>query len=197
MASDQLTLNREVQRKLIHIFFSVIPIGYWLGWDRNIILGLCLFLAVGFLVADILRIKFALARRYFVFIFSKLLREDELEKDLTGATYLFWGMSATVFLFFKEAAVPALLFVTFADPVAAIVGKRFGKHRVFNKTVEGFEGFFLTAVLIVVAFSPFGFWGFVIALLAALLELFPLKLNDNLIIPIVSGFLFNLIQWVK
>ncbi len=192
MGADRLAFNREVQRKLIHILFTAIPLIYWLGWDKTIILSVCVFLAAGFLTADLLRMKFPLAKRYFLIIFLKLLREDEIKKDLTGATYLFLGMSATVFLFSKEAAVPALFFATLADPVAALAGKSFGRHRVFNKTVEGFEGFFFTALMIVLIFTDFGFWGLSVALIAAFIELLPLSLSDNLLIPVLSGILFSL-----
>jgi len=189
--SDRLPLLKEIQRKLIHLSACVIPTAYYLGIEREYILIICGVLSGGFLFADILRLNFALAQRYFLRIFSKLLREKEISENLTGASFLFAGMMLTVLLFHKEAAIPALFIVTLADPMAALIGKRFGRHKLLGKTLEGSFGFFITASAVMIIFTGYGWLGIAVALLAALVEIVPLKLNDNILIPVISGFLLS------
>jgi len=188
--SDRLNLRLEIQRKAIHMAASVIPLAYLSGVPEQVILYMLLFLSVGFLAADLLRMKFALAEKYFLIVFSALLREKELKKQITGATFLLWGMTAAVFLFPKEAAVPAMLFISLADPAAAIAGKAFGKEAFYGKTIEGLLGFYLTASAVVLIFTDYSWAGLLIALASAVLEFLPLGINDNFLIPVVSGYLF-------
>jgi len=186
----KLSLNREVQRKLIHISVSIIPIAYHLGIPKNTIIAACAVLAAGFLTADILRINFSLARRYFLKVFSALLREGEKENKLTGASYLFIGTFAVVYLFPIEAAVPAVLFAALADPVAAVIGKRFGSKEFFGKTIEGAAGFFVSATAVILVFTEFGWAGIGIALMSTVLEFLPIPVDDNLLIPLAAGTFF-------
>ena len=188
-----LTLNKEVQRKFIHLAMAVIPFAYYYGLSKDIVIFICAFLSAGFLAADILRMNFALARKYFLRIFSVLLRADEKKQTLTGATFLFLGMLAAVILFPKEAAVPALLIVCLADPAAALAGKRFGGRIIFGKTLQGAFGFFVTASVIILFFTNYAWSGLAVALLTAVLEFLPVPLNDNLTIPIAAGFLLMLL----
>jgi len=135
--NDSLHFKEELLRKSIHFATSIIPLAYYFGTSKQTILFISIFLSIGFLTADVLRMNFDLARKYFLIVFSKLLREDEQERRFTGASWLFVGMTAAFYLFPKEAAVPAVLFLTLADPVAAIAGKRFGSDFFFGKSSKG------------------------------------------------------------
>jgi dolichol kinase len=192
--TPKLSLNREVQRKFIHISVSIIPLAYYFGTSKDIILAVSAVLAAGFLTADILRLNFSLARRYFLKVFSSLLRDGEKEKKLTGASYLFLGTFAAVYLFPIEAAVPAVLFAALADPMAAIIGKRFGKKEFFGKTIEGALGFFLTASAVVLIFTDYNWTGLGIALFCAVLEFLAVQVDDNLLIPFAAGYLLMVLK---
>ena len=188
---DALNLKEEFLRKSIHIITSIIPLIYFWGFEKRLVLIISIILSVGFLTVDILRMNFDLARKYFLLIFSKLLRENEVKRRLTGATYLFIGMTGTFLLFNKEVAVPAVLLLTLADPAAAIVGKYFGNEPLLgSKTWQGSLAFLGTGILIVVFFSKFALVGFGIALATTILELLPLPVNDNILIPAFAGILF-------
>ncbi len=187
--NDTLRLKEELLRKSIHFATSIIPIVYYFGVSQKVILFISLFLAAGFLTADILRMNFDLARRWFLIVFSRLLREDEQTRRFTGATWLFVGMSATFYLFPKEAAVPAVLFLTLADPVAAIAGKKYGSDYFYGKSIEGSLGFYLTASAIILIFTDYSWLGLGTALGAALVEFLPIGINDNILIPLFSGYI--------
>ncbi len=191
---EKLNIKQELIRKTIHLSTSVIPILYFYGVAWEHIFFVCVFLSTGFLIADLLRINFALAGQYFLLIFSRLLRRNERAKELTGATYLFISMMVTVYFFPREAAIPAMMFATLADPVAALTGRKFGSKPFRGKTLEGLAGFFISASAIVVFMTDFSYAGVAIALLAAIIEFLPLKINDNVLVPVSSAILFTLIQ---
>ncbi len=187
--NEQLRLKEELLRKSIHLVTSVIPLCYYFGASRQTILFVGLFLTIGFLTADILRMNFDLARKYFLIVFSRLLREDEQKRRFTGASWLFLGMTATFYLFPKEAAIPAVLFLTLADPVAAIAGKKFGSDFFFEKSIEGSLGFYLTASAVILVFTDYSWLGIGTALGAAVVEFLPIGINDNILIPLFTGYI--------
>lgn len=195
---DRLNLSREVQRKSLHILTSIIPLGYYFyrSVTREQIIVLCVFLTIGFLLVDLLRFFSGIVRTWFIRIFSRLLRPPELNRNLTGATYLFMGLSLAVILFQREVAIPAMLFITLADPFAAVAGKTMPLKIIWTKSLGGFIAFFLVATACVLAVTDFGLNGITVAFLAAVVEILPLKLNDNITIPLVSGYLFIISQMI-
>ncbi len=190
--SQTLPMARLVQRKAIHFATTLIPLYYYFTHDTLLVKWLTLFLAVGFLIADLLRLKFALARKIFLNIFGSMLKDTESLKRLTGATMLFIGMAATVFLFKERQAVPALLMVCLADPLAGIIGQWRGKSVFWEKTLEGSAAFYLTAAAIILIFTDYSWWGLVVSLMVTLLELLPLPLDDNLLIPVAAAYLLSI-----
>lgn len=193
--SDQLAVGREIHRKAIHLVTTIIPLAYIsILPKKEHIFIVCVSMTIGFLSADLLRIFSKTAERYFLKIFSMLLREGEINHQLTGATYLFIGLTLAVFLFPKEIAIVVMMFLTIADPVAAITGKTFPVKKIFNKSVGGFLAFFLCAVIIISIQSGFTFIGLIVAIIAAVVELLPVRINDNITIPVVSGYMFILLR---
>ena len=189
---DSLSFGREVARKTIHFSTSIIAILYYY-FDKTFILSLSLFLASGFLFVDLLRIFSAQIEKYFHIVFSSLLRQRELHNDLTGATYLFAGISLTVLLFDRNAAIASILVLTLSDPLAAIIGKKFGRNKIGLKSVEGSIAFFLSAAVIIwFVVKPDIFLLLFISALVTFVEAAPLFINDNLSIPLSLGLLLTI-----
>ena len=192
---DGLNIGREIQRKVIHLVTTVIPLAYISVLPRKEhIFLICVFMSIGFLTVDLLRLYWKTAEKYFLKLFSILLREKETENQLTGATYLFIGMTLTVLLFPKEIAVCVLMFLTIADPIAAIAGKTLPIKKIFNKSLGGTLGFLITAVMIAGAINGLTPLTFIVASSAAIVELIPLGVNDNLSIPVISGYVFLILR---
>jgi dolichol kinase len=95
------------------------------------------------------------------------------------------------------AASLAVMVLGAADPVAAQVGRRFGRHHITrNRTVEGTAGFVVAGVLVSAATLAICYpaldaaetWGFalVAALAGAVAELVSQRVDDNLSIPLVT-----------
>ena len=106
----------------------------------------------------------------------------------------------------KLAALIAIYTLAIGDPLAAVVGIRFGRHRItHNRSLEGTLAFFAATVVIAVAVLH---WGTMaspammaavalgVGAVALLLELLPLRVDDNLTIPIVVGFTAWAMAWL-
>jgi dolichol kinase len=105
-----------------------------------------------------------------------------------GATYFIFSTILTILLFPKPIAIASILILIVSDTAAALVGKGIGKVRIFGKTLEGSLAFLVTSLVIVWIYPRLDrFSGSLAALGAALIEILPIRLNDNLSIPLVAG----------
>ncbi len=149
-------------------------------------------ITLGLLAGELLRRYWQPGILLFEKIFSSLLREEEKNK-LTGATHLFISATITIFLFEKSVAVPAILTVTISDSMAAIAGKSIGRHPIFNKTLEGSVTFFcMTTAIFYFEFGHLTLLLMLTAGMVTLLEVLPLRFNDNLSIALATAFLLML-----
>lgn len=177
----------EIKRKIVHLATLSIPIGYgFLPVETVVTILLPLFL--GFLTVDLLRHYHSgvnsLFQKYFL---GTVLREEERE-TLMGSTYFLFSSILVVLFFPKSVAIVSLLILILSDTAAALVGKGVGRVRIFGKTLEGSFAFFVSSLIIVWIYPGLDrFWGSLAALGATLIELLPIRLDDNLTIPLVAG----------
>jgi dolichol kinase len=191
----------EAQRKALHISFIVLPLLLlfeWLPWPRG--KGewrLALAALTAFAIAvDVVRIHDHRVKRFFGRFLGELIREHE-RFNLLGSTYLLLAALLAVEIFPRPVAAAALGFTILGDGIAALVGKGWGRTRFFNKTLEGAAGG-LAACLAWAAFlAGTGVlpWGTVLcgALVASLVELLPIPLDDNLGITLFAGYTMKLL----
>lgn len=177
----------EITRKIVHLITLSIPIGYAIIPEETVLM-IVLLLFLGFLSVDLLRHYHSgmasLFRKYF---FEKVLREEE-KPTLMGSTYFLFSTLLTILLFPKSIAIASLLILILSDTCAALVGKGIGKISIFGKTLEGSIAFFFSSLLIVWLYPNLNrFWGSVAALGATLIEILPIKLDDNLTIPLIAS----------
>jgi len=177
----------EITRKIVHLITLAIPIGYAMISEETVLV-IVLLLFLGFLCVDLLRHYHSgmasLFRKYF---FGKVLREEE-KPTLMGSTYFLFSTLLTILLFPKSIAIASLLILILSDTCAALVGKGIGNISIFGKTLEGSIAFFFSSLLIVWLYPNLNrFWGSIGALGATLIEILPIKVDDNLTIPLVAG----------
>ncbi len=115
-----------------------------------------------------------------------------------GTTYFLVGALLAYLLFSRDVAVAALFFAAIGDAAAAAIGERYGRTRVGGKSIEGTAAFFASSLLVGAILVGAGLhltWPAVAAgaAVAALAELSPLPINDNLAIPVVSGLAMTLL----
>jgi dolichol kinase len=138
--------------------------------------------------------KFNVITKYFY-------RAEEQLKESAGIPYAI-GLLLTILTFPKPVAIAAIFTLAFADPLSAIIGIRFGKRRIVKeKSLEGSAAFFIATFLVVMLtfFSSVEgmTWtivgmSFLVALLGSAFEMIPLRIDDNLTIPLFTA----IILWV-
>ena len=192
MQNDLLDNRTELVRKSIHIVCSILPLSYLYYFSREQIIILSGFISIGFVAVDLLRMKSTKIQHYFFFVFNSLLRENEKEQKLTGATFLFVSLTIIFILFEKKTAIPAALLLTIADSFAAITGKKLGRTKFLNKTVTGSLTFFLTGnVIFIILLPELGLLNILIVAILTIIEALALPVSDNLTLPISACLLIE------
>ncbi|HUL44069.1 MAG TPA: SEC59/DGK1/VTE5 family protein [Bacteroidota bacterium] len=185
----------EVIRKAIHLCSISIPIVYYLT-SRQLALAILIPLTTFCIIADLTRYYSRSFGKFFYGVFGMLLRQHERndrKKTLNGATYVLIAASLCILVFPKIIAVTAFLILIVSDMTSALVGKRFGRHRFFGKSLEGSVAFFLSAAVVILVTPKISYVtgeyviGVTAAALGALVEALPLGIDDNITIPLLVG----------
>jgi len=126
-----------------------------------------------------------------------LFRAEEEFKESAMTPYAI-AILLTLLTFPKTLALIAIYTLAIADPLSALVGITWGRrHIVQNKSVEGSLAFFAATAIIttvvlrtttLVAPGPLAGVAITIGLAGAIFEMLPLRLDDNLTIPLFVGF---------
>jgi dolichol kinase len=186
-------VRHEAPRKLIHLTAIVIPVAILCLPLTVCRRGLMLAAAV-FLVTDLVRIHNPKLRSYFAAFFGHLIRRHE-RTGLLGSTYMVISALLATYLFSREIAAAALVFLVVGDTLAAVVGKAWGRLPLFGKTLEGFFAGFAASLLaawVLIPSLPLVHLTLA-AFVAALVEVWPLPVDDNFRIPLVSGLV---LEWL-
>lgn len=192
--NQQIDFQQEFYRKIIHLFSLVIPIGYGLT-DK--ITTLIVLLPVTFIIvgADLFKHRVKEIRELANKIFGKMLRSHE-STHLSGASYTLLASSIVIILLPKNIAITALAVPFVGDPMAGLIGRKFGRMRFFTKTVEGTLAFILSGSVVVYIIMLifqldllFFVTGFVAVCIAGVVEAASafLRIDDNFAAPLVMG----------
>jgi dolichol kinase len=149
-------------------------------------------------VIDRVRIAYpeVLARRA-PWVNRLLVRAEEQVRE-SGMTPYAIAVLLTILSVPKPAALIAIYTLAIADPAAAVVGITWGRRRLGpERSLEGSLAFFGATLAIALAVlgtsvgAPVSIviaMALLIALAAAACELLPLRIDDNMTIPLVVGF---------
>jgi len=185
-----LIQRSEYFRKIIHIFNLVIPFTYLFFLESRfqalrILVPLTLFA----IVLEYLRVRSAVIKKIFNNFLKSMLRIHEMDGKYTGATWVFISSTLTIAIFPKEIAIISLVYMSLGDTIAGLVGRKFGKTKFYNKSIEGslaglivclLSGYLVNLTLpLVVVFSG--------AFAAMFIELLPMPIDDNLSVPLFAG----------
>ena len=182
---SNFSLKRELQRKAVHVTSVLIVISYYFLPKEAILLPMTLFLIL-FLEVEFIRLDLKLKLPFF----HKLYRENEKDR-LSGNVFFLMGAIIAISVFYKEIAIAAILMTTIGDAFAAIFGKRFGKTwipKLKDRAVEGCMAEFMVDLLIGFVFLHSWLVILVMAGTATIVETVINKIDDNLLIPLFSGF---------
>jgi dolichol kinase len=177
----------EILRKIVHLATLIIPVGYALTSKETAISFLVPFF-IALLVVDLLRhFHSGMASLFEKYFFGRVLREEE-KSAFMGSTYFIFSTILSILVFPKPIAIASLFILILSDTAAALIGKWIGRVKIFGKTLEGSMAFLTTSLLIVWIYPHLGrFAGSLAALGATIVEILPIRINDNLSIPLAAG----------
>lgn len=187
---------KHIGRKLYHLVggLGLLSVYYLLGRERALLFYAAFFVIV--LAIDGTRLLVPSMNRFIFTRFGAFIRKNE-EHKLTGTGPYVLGIGLSLYLFSSEVATAAICFLAVGDVAATTIGERYGKTKIGDKSLEGTVAFVVAALctgfLLTLAGVQLAAWLVIIgALTAAGAELLPLRLNDNLVIPLVSGGVMEL-----
>ena len=181
----------RLHRRIFHVVTTSAVALMALGLEREVMIAITGTLSGIAIALEISRRRFPRLNDWFLSQTAVLLKESESSRVL-GSTYMA-AASFLVFLFFdKELAILALMYIAVGDPLAGMIGKRYGRVKIGSKSVEGMLAFAVGAGGVGCALIAVGldvpYW---VALagagVAAAVELAPIPVDDNLTVPAVSG----------
>lgn len=201
-STDQggIDYKSELMRKSIHLCSLAIPIIYYFV-SREFALTVLIPLTLFSLVMDVTRYYFQPVANFVYKIFGFMLREHEMDakkKNLSGATYVLLSAVTVIVLFPKIFVISAFTILIVSDTAAALIGRKFGRHKFLAKSLEGTLTFFITACIVIMITPKIDglpmeyFIGFFAAAMGAIAENISYGwADDNFTIPIaVAGFLW-------
>jgi dolichol kinase len=173
-------LRRELFRKAFHVAPVALPAFAWVA-PRPLAAATLTALAVTAVGVDLARLHLRGPRYYFLRATRTLLRRHE-RRGFAGATWMAVAYAIAFLVFPRHVAVAGMLYNGLGDASAALVGKRFGRHRAaWGKSWEGCAAAFAACLAVGLAIPGIVPGAAVAgALAAAGLEFLPLPLDDNL-----------------
>ncbi len=187
---------QEVGRKIIHITILIVLAAYFLIQDSLVSAGYTAVLAkqvallflvallIIFLILEYLRLELGWKMPFF----SQFIRPKE-QNRMYGVIYFLSATIIALAVFDYKIALAALLMTTFGDMVAALVGEKYGTTLIYrNKSWVGFLAELGTNLIVgfIILDSIYVILG--MAIVATIVETMVDELDDNLLIPIFSGF---------
>jgi len=178
----------EFLRKAVHLVSILIVLIYEFFGKEAV-----LWVLVSFLVIMLFLDYFRLEHNLRIPFFYTMYRKNEANR-FGGHIFFSLGAIAAIALCSKEIAYVAVLMTTFGDMTGTLVGKFYGKRRVFykifnnDKSIEGSLSEFIIDFLIGMLILGNPLISLVMAFFATLTETAVSKIDDNLVVPIFSGF---------
>lgn len=188
----------NLRRSLFHAGSGLAwAMAYHLLERWQMLLALAFFLVI-FVIDDVMRRWFPDRRgRFAVTVFRLLSRPSESAK-IASSTWYTVGMILGVLTLPPHAFLTGLLVLALADPCAALVGRRFGRRRLYrDKSVIGTSTFFVVAMAVALVVNQgwvpelgVGGWlgsAALIALAGTVAELLGDHVQDNMSILLAAG----------
>lgn len=191
--------NLQIMRRLFHTFNGVaIATLYLVSFNHSQMIHFLGLIACGLYVVEQIRINYPETAAKLLPFTRFIIRAEEQLKESAMVPYAM-AVLLTIFAFPKHIALVGIYSLAIADPLSAIVGIRIGKHKLTpTRTIEGSVAFFI-AIFAVTLFILTGYNGkfdililfvsILVGSICAAADLIPLKLDDNLTIPLFTSAL--------
>ena len=190
--------NLQFPRRIFHMANGVtIATLYWLSFTHQQAIHTLGTFACLLYVMEQIRINYPEMSQKVMPLMKFVMRAEEQLKESAMVPYAF-AVLLTIITFPKPLALIAIYTLAISDPLSAIIGIKYGKRRVVeHKSVEGSLAFFASALLISLFVFSATLGGFstsvliislVLSIGTSIFEMLPLKVDDNLTIPLFTAF---------
>lgn len=198
ISPPDISYRQEVFRKLIHLCSLSIPIIYaFITRQTALVILASLFFPV--LVIDLARHWIPALERLVRRVFGNMMRQHELDEQrilLNGATYVLLSALLCVLIFPKIVAITAFSVLIVSDISSALIGRKFGKTKFLDKSLQGTTAFWISSWIVVgtvwaLTQAPwqYALAGAVATFIGGVVEAasIRLRMDDNFSIPLSTG----------
>ena len=204
----QISYTEEIKRKLVHLssLWMVAATLIFARYQWAVTAGFAALLVLTLVSEHDYANGGKYLGRLYGMLFGKMLRNEVKPGQwiVSGGAPVLAAAALVNLIFAPVIAAAALAVMLTGDAAAALIGRKFGRHKLVNgKSLEGCISFViigyaaLAAVLWVAKFPvEFYFAGIAAVVLAAVAELFQkqLKMDDNFSIPLCVGAVLFLVS---
>ncbi len=178
------------------LIWGDIALFYYIPGDFRAVIGLTMMALIGALmfalISDLIRIIWGPEYSVFNFLTKSMLRKKE--KNAAGPQiYIITGFIFSYMLYMAGilnilAVFSGILIACLSDATAALIGRRYGKHKiqVRSKDIKSIEGFLAGTILAyIIGFIIVGpIYAIIGAVIFFITDYFPIYTADNLLNPI-------------
>lgn len=187
-------MDLETKRQLIHASGAIVAL--YVRWSYNALGFLVPFATLVLAIIFLYLAAEGYKRKLRLPVVSNFIdaaeRTEVIEKSpASGALFFFIGSLFSLLFFSSNINVvcASILILALGDSVSTLVGRKFGQRKIFYNQAKSWEG---TAAGFLFAFlgaatqvsPPTALIG---ALAGMLVESLPIKINDNLTMPVFAG----------
>ncbi|MFX0026109.1 MAG: glycerol-3-phosphate acyltransferase [Candidatus Hermodarchaeota archaeon] len=170
--------------------FAILFILFYIFYSQTLALIIIGIVGLCFIFLDIIRFMHRQTNVVLTTKVKALFRKQE-EKKFSSMTLFLVAAFICILLFAKDIALTSLTFLIFGDIFSKLFGLAFGRHKIFNKTLEGTLAY--SGCVLIVGFVLYTSlnipWQLLVigGITAPLVELFSFNLNDNFTVSLISG----------
>lgn len=179
---------KEFFRKVIHLCSALIPLFSKYFYTATIIALFIITLL--YIICEFFRLK-GIKIPVISRVTSFAARERDKDKFVLGPVTLSIGIIITLLMFNHINASIGIFALAFGDGFASLIGKCFGKKKLYfvkDKTIEGSVSCFISVFISTFFVTDNLLKSIAVGTVAFLSEALPLKDFDNVLIPIVCAF---------
>ena len=185
--------QKKVWRAIFHALSGTTLVGGILIFEleRPIYVGVVASVLTISLLFDLLRLRHHRINQLFFETFKRLVTTRE-SRNIASSTWFALGALITLTFFTEGIALSAILVHSWADPVAAYIGTKWGNQPLMGGSLQGVLAFAFIAFIALNLHHSFQV-SFYSACLCAFVERLAWPIDDNLLVPpICAGIVTTL-----
>jgi glycerol-3-phosphate acyltransferase PlsY len=169
---------------------SLLFLLFYFVYSETVALTLIGIVSLCFIALDISRFLSGQTQELLTVKIKAIFRKSE-ESKFSSMTIFLISTFISILLFEIEIAIAAIVFLVFGDIFSKIFGLAYGRHKLFDKSVEGTLAYLGTVLICgYFIYNLVDIPLFVLitgGIAATTSEFLPLGMNDNFTVPIISG----------